>query len=611
MSAGRSEQVTAPVTGTVIRVDVAVGDRVRTGQELVVVESMKTEFEVVAPADGVVESLSAAVGAGVVADQPLVVVRRAEEQAAVAASSGPTDLDAVRADLAEVHRRHAIGLDAARPDAVAKRHARGQRTARENLDDLCDDGSFVEYGALAIAAQRSRRPVEELIERTPADGLVCGVAEINGPLVGREQSRAAVLAYDATVLAGTQGAVNHRKKDRIFELAARQRLPVVLLAEGGGGRPGDVDVPTIAGLDVPAFRLFARLSGLVPLVGVVSGRCFAGNAALLGCCDVVIATEDSSIGMGGPAMIEGGGLGVHAADAIGPIDVQVPNGVVDVAVANEAEAIDVARRYLSFFQGPVAAWRAPDQRRLRHAIPERRTRAYDVRTVIDALADEDAVLELRPAFGRGIVTALVRIEGRPLGLIANDPRHLGGAIDSDASDKAARFLQLCDAHGLPVLSLVDTPGFMVGPESERTGSVRHVSRLFVVGANLGVPLCAIVLRKAYGLGAMAMTGGSLQAPLATVGWPTAEIGAMGLEGAVRLGFRKELEAVADETERAALFDRMVELAYEHGKGLNAASMFELDDVIDPIDTRRWIAATIAAAPIPPADGKRRPNVDTW
>jgi acetyl-CoA carboxylase carboxyltransferase component len=495
---------------------------------------------------------------------------------------------------------------------VRRRRARGQRTARENLDDLCDPGTLVEYGPLAVAAQLTRRPLEELVERTPADGLVCGLAEVNGARVGADRARTAVLAYDATVLAGTQGATNHRKKDRILEVALRKRLPVVLFAEGGGGRPGDVDVLSVAALDVPAFGLLARLSGTVPLVGIASGRCFAGNAALLGCCDVVIATEDATIGMGGPAMIEGGGLGSYAPEEVGPIDVQTANGVVDVRVADEAEATDVARRYLSYFQGPVADWTAPDGRALRHAVPERRTRAYDVHAVLEALADVGSVLELRAGYGASVVTALVRIEGRPYGLLANDPRHLGGAVDSVAADKAARFLGLCDAHGLPVVSLVDTPGFMVGPDAERTGSVRRMSRMFLVGANVSVPLCAIVPRKAYGLGAMAMCGGSTLAPLATVGWPTAELGAMGLEGAVKLGFRKELDAIEDPDERQARFDAMVELSYERGKGVSVATMFELDDVIDPVDTRAWIAATLGDVDARrPDEPPRRPNVDSW
>lgn len=448
------------------------------------------------------------------------------------------------------------------------------------------------------------------MERTPADGLVAGIAGVNGDLFGTDAARCAVLSYDATVLAGTQGAHNHLKKDRLFELAARRGLPVVLFAEGGGGRPGDTDIPTVSGLQVMAFHLFAKLSGQVPLVGIAAGRCFAGNAALLGCCDVVIATRDSTIGMGGPAMIEGGGLGSFRPEEVGPTDLQAPNGVVDVVVDDEAEAVRVAKRYLGYFQGALLEWSCPDQQALADRVPENRVRVYDVRGVIDNLAHTDSVLELRE-FGQGILTALIRVEGRPLGLIANNPAHLRGAIDTDAADKAARFLQLCDAHGLPIVSLCDTPGFMVGPESERTATVRHFSRMFVTGANITVPMCVIVLRKAYGLGAMAMAGGSLKVPLATVSWPTGEFGGMGLEGAVKLGFRKELDAIDDPVRRQELFDEMVGLAYEQGKGLNAASMFEIDDVIDPADSRRWISAALSGAPPRDPLSKRRPHVDAW
>ena len=596
-------QVLAPMLGTVVRVAVGAGDAVRAGQTLVVLESMKMEHLVAAPHAGVVGRILVGEGDTVRRDQRLVALRERAEAEAHQVSEAGIDLDAARPDLAEARQRHEIGLDAARPDAVARRRARDQRTARENVAALCDPDTFVEYGPLVVAAQRQRRPLAELIERTPADGLVAGVAEING-------GRCAVLAYDATVLAGTQGAHNHLKHDRLFDLAERQRLPVVLFAEGGGGRPGDTDIPTVAGLQVPTFHSFARLSALVPLVGIASGRCFAGNAALLGCCDVVIATRDASIGMGGPAMIEGGGLGVYEPDEIGPIDVQAPNGVVDLVVADETEAAAVARTYLGYFQGPADTWDSADQRELRRLVPENRVRVYDIRAVVDTLADTGSVLELRREFGTAVVTALIRVAGRPLGLIANNPAHLGGAIDADAADKTARFLQLCDAHGLPVVSLCDTPGFMVGPDAERTATVRHVSRMFVTGANLGVPICTVVLRKAYGLGAMAMCGGSVKVPVATVAWPTGEFGGMGLEGAVKLGFRKELDAVADPRERQALFDSMVARMYEHGKALNTASVFEIDDVIDPADTRRWITAVFADAPLP-APGKRRPHIDTW
>jgi acetyl-CoA carboxylase carboxyltransferase component len=380
----------------------------------------------------------------------------------------------------------------------------------------------------------------------------------------------------------------------MFGLAARLKLPVVLYAEGGGGRPGDTDRLGLTGLDAPTFAQFARLSGQVPLVGVVSGRCFAGNAALLGCCDVIIATRDASIGMGGPAMIEGGGLGVVKPEHVGPAPMHHASGVVDVLVDDEAQATDVARSYLSYFQGPVSEWQCADQRLLRQAIPENRKRAYDMRTVIDTLADTGSVLELRRGWAAGMITALVRIEGRPLGLIANNPAHLGGAIDALACDKAARFMRLCNAFGLPILSLCDTPGFMVGPEAEKTGLVRHTSSLFLAGAALKVPLFTVVLRKGYGLGAMAMAGGSFHEPQFTIAWPTGEFGGMGLEGYARLGFRKEMEAITDPVERQAWFEAKVASLYEEGKALSIASVLEIDGVVDPAGTRVWVGAAMSS-----------------
>ncbi len=274
----------------------------------------------------------------------------------------------------------------------------------------------------------------------------------------------------------------------MFRLAEEQRLPMVVFAEGGGGRPGETDYMGVAGLDVPTFRMLAGHSGRAPTVAIVSGRCFAGNAAVAGCCDVIIATENANLGMGGPAMIEGGGLGVFSPEEVGPVGVQEPNGVIDILVADEADAVAAAKRYLAYFQGPVTDWTAADQERLRRAIPENRLRAYDVRAVIDLLCDEGSVLELRPRHGIGIITALVRVAGKPMGLIANNPRHLGGAIDAEAAEKGARFMDLCEAYGLPILSLCDTPGFMVGPPAEETALVRRVSRMFLTGAALTVPL---------------------------------------------------------------------------------------------------------------------------
>ncbi len=604
--------VRAPMQGTIVSVDVREGDVVRQGQSLLTMTAMKMEHVVAAPTGGIVRRIGVSASDTVPAGHALLSLELRDETIDEAGAITPTDLDHVRADLAEVQGRHAATFDEARPEAVARRRQTGQRTARENVADLCDPGTFVEYGALAIAAQRQRRTIEDLIAHTPADGLVAGIGRVNGRLFDAARTECAVLAYDYTVLAGTQGFHNHRKKDRLFELAERLRIPLVFFTEGGGGRPGDTDAPGVAGLDCMAFHLFGRLSGLVPLVGINSGRCFAGNAALLGSCDAVIATANSNIGMGGPAMIEGGGLGVFRPEDVGPMDVQGPNGVVDIAVADEAAAVRVAKQYLSYFQGPLATWDCADQRRLRAIVPENRLRVYDVRAVIDTVADTGSVLELRRQFGAGMVTAFLRVEGRPLGVIANNPEHLAGAIDSPAADKAARFMQLCDAFDLPILFLCDTPGMMVGPEAEKAALVRHCCRMFVVGANLGVPIFTIVLRKSYGLGAQAMGGGSHKAPLATVAWPTGEFGGMGLEGAVRLGFRRELAAIEDPDARREAFERMVARAYERGRALNTAMHFEIDDVIDPAESRRWLVSLLRSIPPPPPrTGKKRPCIDTW
>jgi acetyl-CoA carboxylase carboxyltransferase component len=510
-----------------------------------------------------------------------------------------------RDDLAEILERRARTEDAARPEAVERRHAAGGRTARENIADLVDPESFVEYGRFAIAAQRGRREIDDLIARTPADGLVAGTARIDG-------APCAVLAYDYTVLAGTQGALGHRKKDRLFELIERMRLPVVFFAEGGGGRPGDTDHPVVSALDTRAFALWARLSGVVPRIAVVAGRCFAGNAVIAGCSDLIVATANTSLGMGGPAMIEGGGLGRVAPDDVGPLDVQSKNGVVDVAVADEAEATAAAKRLLAYFTGTAPAAPAPDQTRLRDLVPERERRAYAVAPIVETLADEGSVTFLRERFAREMVTALVRIEGRPLGIIANDTRFMAGAITSDAADKAARFMQLCDAFELPIVSLVDTPGMMVGPKAEATGLVRHTARMLVTGAALRVPFVGVILRRGYGLGAQAMVAGSLHEPLLTVAWPTAHLGPMGLEGAVRLGFRKELAEIGGDDEREARVRELTRAAEVDARALNAASMFELDDVIDPAETRGLIAATLAAAAVAPRRrGPAHRFVDTW
>jgi acetyl/propionyl-CoA carboxylase alpha subunit len=600
--------IRAPMQGTIVSVDVTEGEIIAQGQQLIVMEAMKMEHVLTAPVSGSLQRVSAAKGDTVAEGQPLIFIEERQVDATVAITKNELDLDVIRPDLAEVLERHEIGLDAARPEAVARRRKTGQRTARENIAALCDPDSFVEYGALGVAAQRRRRTMDDLIKNTPADGLITGHATINAALFGPERAHCVVLAYDFTVLAGTQGHLNHRKKDRMFQLARELRLPLVLFAEGGGGRPGDTD----GDFSSRTFHDFPKLSGLVPLVGIVSGRCFAGNASLLGCCDVVIATSNSNIGMGGPAMIESGGLGIFRPEQIGSMNVQVPNGVVDITVADEAEAVRVTRKYLSYFQGSLNNFACADQRILRKVVPENRLRVYNIREVVETLADVDSVLELRPQFGRTMITALIRIEGRAIGLVANNPLHLAGAIDSDGADKATRFIMLCDAFDIPLLYLCDTPGIMVGPEIEKTALVRHSSRMFLAGANVQVPFLKIILRKAYGLGAIAMSGGADDASVFTVSWPTGEFGPMALEGAAKLGYRNELAAIADPVERKKRFDDMVAGLYQRGKALNVATHFAIDDVIDPADSRRWITHSLRSTPVATRRTvKKYPFVDCW
>jgi acetyl-CoA carboxylase carboxyltransferase component/acetyl/propionyl-CoA carboxylase alpha subunit len=601
------EFVRSPMLGTVVSLVAETGAVVSLGGVVAVIEAMKMEHEVRATSTVQVSRFCVRVGDTVRLGEALAVVRRSSTVDQRTAAVDDVDLDHIRPDLAHILSRHERALDAARPDAVGKRHRLGLRTARENVNDLVDAGTFLEFGPLAIAAQRRRRTVEELIDKSPADGMITGIGSVNGHLFGDPTARCAVLAYDYTVFAGTQGLRNHAKTDRMIHAAMEGRLPLVLYAEGGGGRPGED-----SGDYGETFAVFAKLSGLVPMVGIVAGRCYAGNASLLGCCDVVIATRNSNIGMGGPAMIEGGGLGVFRPEEVGPIEVQAANGVVDVVAEDEADATRIAKQYLSYFQGRLAAWDELDQREMRRIIPENRLRSYDVRRVIETLADVGTVLELRRAFGLGIVTALVRVEGRPLGVMANNPAHLGGAIDADAADKAARFMQLCDAFDLPLVSFVDTPGIMVGPEVEKTALVRHSSRLFLTGANITVPTFGVVLRKAYGLGGIAMTGGSFKANLFTVAWPTGEWGTMGLEGSVHLAFRNEMAAIDDPVERRKFFDAHVAAAYESGRAIRLANAFSIDDAIDPADTRHWLANMLASLrPPAPREGKKRPFIDAW
>ena len=607
-----SAGVASPIQGTIVAIDVAVGDEVRQGQQVAVVEAMKMEHVIAAPHGGIVRGVTMAAGDVVREGYPFVFIQEAKVAGGAIAAAAELDLDHIRDDLREAYDRHAFGFDDNRPDAVARRKKLGYRMPRENIDRLVDPGSFKEYWPLVVARQHQRNTIEALRENTPGDGVVAGMCSINGTLFDETRSRAAIVHYDYTVLAGTQGHRNHYKQDRMFELAQRFRLPLVLFGEGGGGRPGEDYIGPRVAVDTHTFTTFSQLSGLVPLVAVVNGRTFAGNTALVACSDVIIATEGSTIGMGGPAMIEGGGLGIYTPEEVGPMSFQVPNGVVDILVKDEDEAVDVAKKYLSYFQGAVLTWEAPDQRRLRHAVPENRLRLYNMREIIETIADKGSVLEIREKFGIGIITAFIRVEGRPMGVIANNPHHLAGAIDSNGADKGTRFMQLCDAFDIPVLSLVDCPGIMVGPEVERTALVRHCTRLFNVGANMTAPLFTVIVRKAYGLGAQAMCGAGTLVGFFAVAWPTAEFAGMNIEGAVKLGYRKELMAIEEPEARLAEFQRRTAIAYDSAKAVNAAAGGGIDDVIDPADTRDWIANSLKRLPpVPPRTGKKYPYIDPW
>jgi len=587
-----STLIRAPFPGVVVEIEIETGTQVGANQQLIIIESMKMEMVINAPTSGVVQHIGVQVGDVVQEDQPLLYIKEIEIDEIEVTETDAVDLDYIRPDLAEVQARHEIGLDVARPKAVAKRHQRGQRTARENLADLCDPDSFVEYGALTVAAQRKRRSLDWLITNTPADGFVLGVGSINSDLFSEETARCVVAAYDYTVMAGTQGLQNHHKADRMFELAEKWKLPLVIFSEGGGGRPGETDGLGVTGLDIMSFYFLSKLRGQVPLINITSGFCFAGNAVIPGICDIVIVTENAHIGMAGPALIEGGGLGVYRPEEIGPARMHAKNGYVDFVAADEAEAVQFAKKCLSYFQGSVTEWDCADQRQLRHSIPENRLRVYDIRAVIDILADTDSVLELRRDYALGMITALARIEGHPVGIVANNPQYLAGAITSDGANKAAHFMELCNTFGVPILVLCDTPGFMVGPESEEEGMVKTAGQLFTIGAQLTVPLITIALRKCYGLGAIAMSGGSLKVPFLTVAWPSGEFGTMGLEGFVRLGYRRELEAVDDPDERQALYEKLLAQLYEQGKAISIASYFEIDDVIDPMLSRDLIVKSL-------------------
>lgn len=585
-----AEVLRAPSASLVAALQVAEGQTVEAGTTLALLESMKMQIPVAARTAGHVEQWLVAEGDTVTADQAIAYFTPAPSPTSNEGSAASTPSGDSAAALEDFRFQRDATSDQARAPQAEKRHAKGFRTARENLDDLCDRDSFLEYGQLAVAAQRSRRDRDALRHDTAADGVITGQARVDGlPTV--------VIINDYSVLAGTQGYFHHHKLDRMLGIAKAQALPVVMYTEGGGGRPGDTDVTTqIAGLNLTTFGLWAGLRGFVPRVAVANGYCFAGNAALFGAADITIATRQSWIGMAGPAMIEGGGLGRFAATEIGPIEVQQRNGVVDIVAEDEAEATTLSRKALGYLRGTRVNGAALDQSHIGALLPADRRYAYDIRQLLVQLTDVESLLELRPGYGKAVITAFARFEGRPVGLLASNCRHLGGAIDAEAADKAADFVALCDRFALPVVSLIDTPGFMVGPDSEEQGAARRMPRLFAEGAQARIPWVAIFLRRGYGLGAMALAGGSFARPIYAAAWPTGEFGGMGLEGAVKLGYRTELEAIADPEQRQARFDALLAHAYERGRATEMAAHLELDAVIEAQDTRAVIASALAAQP---------------
>ena len=587
-SKNSEHSIVSPMAAALVSVDVIAGQSVNKNHIIAVIESMKMQTAITASVAGLITDIKVSAGQTIQEGQLICKVVESSQSSNVLDTQEPIS-DSVENALDQLNQQLAASLDSGRKKSIDKRHAKGYRTARENLRQLCDEGSFVEYGQLAVAAQRDRMSSGKLKAETAADGVITGLATINAQQFGEQASQVAIIVNDYTVLAGTQGYFHHRKIDRMLDQAKRSYLPVVMYTEGGGGRPGDTDVKIqIAGLDVPTFASWASLSGQVPMIAVNNGYCFAGNAALFGCADIRIATKTSWIGMAGPAMIEGGGLGSFAPTEIGPMDVQAKNGVVDLVADDEAHATALTQQCLGYFQGGRETWQCADQVELRDMMPADRRYVYDVRSVITQIVDSDSFLELSQAYGCAVITGFARIEGRAVGVIANDCRYLGGAVNAEAAEKTAKFITLCDNFDIPIVSLCDSPGFMVGPASEEEAAVRRMAQLFIAGAKLTTPLVTIFLRKGYGLGAMAMAGGSFHKPIYSASWPSGEFGGMGLEGAVRLGYKKELEAVTEGEERDSLFNQLVDKMYERGKATEAAAHLEIDAVIDPADTRAVI-----------------------
>ncbi|PPJ52821.1 hypothetical protein CBER1_11298 [Cercospora berteroae] len=615
-----SEELLAHLTGVVFSLKVSEGDKVSVGQELVVLAAMKMEHSVQSAHNGVVAKIPVTQGQQINSGEALIFIMPDEGDASANASDAieTEDPEVLRPELEELNERKAAVRYAGRKKDVEKRHANGYLTGRENLDLLIDENSFVEFGDLVVAAQKKRYSMSHLITRTSGDGIIVGWGTM-------EAHPVAIVLGDYLVLAGTQGHFHHEKLDRIFASVIAHPAPLVLYAEGGGGRPGDTDVLSTTGLETPSFALLGEIKARgIPSVAVVNGYCFAGNAALLGTCDIIIATKGGStdapqrkkttIGMGGQAMIEGGGLGLFEHEEIGPIDVHMRSGGIDVLVDSEIEAAPLVRKIVAMFTQPhLPPSESPytsDQLRLRTVVPpfSARRRAYHIRAVIALLLDDDSFIEFCPQWGLSVLTGLGRIKGRAVGIIAsNSSSPLGGAIDVESGTKVNRFFRLLiRLGGMHIISLCDTPGFMVGPDFERSTEAQGAGSTYRCFGDwfgnsqefglLGGRVLGVVLRNGFGLGAQAMLGGGTLRNSMCVAWPNAVFGGMGLEGAVKLAYRKELEAIKDIEVRKKKEQEMIDAAYAEGRALNQATVGEIDNVIDPATTRQWLERMMDVLP---------------
>ncbi len=507
----------------------------------------------------------------------------------------PRDADS-RERLHAVEAARSEIADASRPDAVAKQRTRAAYTARERIALLCDPGSFTETGALVRD--------ETFGPRAPADGMITGTARIEGRW-------AMVAAQDFTVLGGSSGVLGSEKLRRLAGQAMQGGVPLVFLLDGGGHRIQDGQDSRHFARANSTFHDFARMSGWVPMVAAMLGAGFAGPTNYAGMADfVVMVRSQSTMGLAGPALVKAGTGETVDGQAIGGADAQTRNGLADLACDSEDEALQAVRRFLSFLPSnaraalPMQKTGDPSYRReesLLDLVPANTRKSYDVRRVIAEIADRETSLEIKPSYAANVVTSLARLAGRPVGFIANQPQRLGGMLNSPACEKAAHFIALCDAYGLPLIYLVDIPGFSIGSPAERTMLGRRSAKLLHELGHATVPRISVILRKGYGLGYLAMCGGRSFDADACLAWPTAEICAMSIEGAVDVAYKRSYRDAADPvaTRQAIIDDVRTRV-----DPLRAAEGYGVDDVIDPRDTRRRLIDILDR--VPPRRDNRLP-----